>query len=433
VLGFLLVHLGKNKGLEMEKDRTPEISQEKCPECGSINLIHDYETHETACANCGLVIRDQEMDRGPEWRAFDPEQKEKRIRTGPPETITIHDMGLSTIISHTDYDAFGRKLPASTKYERKRLRKWQRRVRASDATERNLATAMTEIDRISDHLSLTQPFKEEAALIYRKAIKAGLVRGRSITAVVAACLYAACRIKGQPRSFEEIAKVSRLRRKEIARCYRTLYWKLNLEVPTVNALDHIEKTAKKADITRKSQAIAENIIRQAQRIQLTDGKSPVGVVAAALYIACTKTGEDKTRRKNQRAIARAANVTEVTVRNLYKPLKVATDIIDLIEKADLGDEIQELAINIFQKAKEKDLFSNKNRELTSIAAAIVYIACEELGERKSIKEIANAAGVTRVTVKNRYKELIKELDLELPKIPIMSEGQIVPLSLSFFI
>src|SRR5881628_1655683 len=65
----------------------------RCPECNSGHLSFDYERGELICEECGLVLTDQMIDQGPEWRAFDVEQGEKRARTGAPMTYTIHDKG----------------------------------------------------------------------------------------------------------------------------------------------------------------------------------------------------------------------------------------------------------------------------------------------------------------------------------------------------
>ena len=65
------------------------------------------------------------MDKGPEWRAFTQEEKASRSRVGVPTSYSVHDKGLSTAIGRVDRDAFGRKLPLSTRLQMWRLRKWQ--------------------------------------------------------------------------------------------------------------------------------------------------------------------------------------------------------------------------------------------------------------------------------------------------------------------
>jgi transcription initiation factor TFIIB len=183
--------------------------ERKCPECGSVKLVRDYEHAELICAGCGRIIHDRIMDMGPEWRAFDQEQREKRGRVGAPMTFTIHDKGLSTMIDWRDRDSHGKDLTPKKRAQIYRLRKWQRRIRVSDATERNLAFALSELDRMASHLSLPRNVREAAAVIYRRAVEERLIRGRSIEGVAAASLYAACRECKVPRTLDEIAEVNR--------------------------------------------------------------------------------------------------------------------------------------------------------------------------------------------------------------------------------
>ncbi|HDJ04703.1 MAG TPA: transcription initiation factor IIB, partial [Candidatus Bathyarchaeota archaeon] len=159
---------------------------QKCPECGSTRLMRDYESAEIVCMDCGFVVAMKLADRGPEWRAFDNEQREKRARVGAPLTFTIHDKGLSTMIDWHDKDIYGKKLSTSQRAQIYRLRKWQRRIRVSDAMERNLAFALSEITKIANSLSLPKSIFETASVIYRKAVKEHLIRGRSIQGISAA-------------------------------------------------------------------------------------------------------------------------------------------------------------------------------------------------------------------------------------------------------
>jgi len=257
------------------------------------------------------------MDKGPEWRAFTPEEKASRIRVGLPASYSYHDKRLSTTIGRVDRDAFGRKLSLSTRFQMWRLRKWQIRCRVHSSVERNLAQAMMELDRLSDKLYIPGPVKEEAAVIYRKALNKGLVRGRSIAAIVAASLYAACRTTGTPRSLREIAESSFVDKKDVARCYRFLLWCLKVQVPLADPLTYISKIAERTSISGQTQGLAIKILQEAKRKHEVAGKNPKGFAAAALYIACLYKNEKKT----QKDLAKAAGVTEVTVRNRYKSLK----------------------------------------------------------------------------------------------------------------
>lgn len=287
-----------------------------CPECGSARLIRDYECAELVCMDCGYVIAAKIADRGPEWRAFDDEQRAKRTRVGAPLTYTIHDKGLSTMIDWHDRDIYGKGLSPGQKAQVYRLRKWQRRIRVSDATERNLAFALSEITKIANNLSLPKNILETASLIYRKAVKERLIRGRSIQGVTSAAIYLACRQCGLPRTLEEIAQASNVNKKEVGRSYRFLIKELGFTIPPLKPSQYITKFSNQLTMQGKVEEIAHKILVAAKELKLTSGRGPTGIAAAASYIASVLTGE----RKTQREIAEIAQVTEVTIRNRYKEL-----------------------------------------------------------------------------------------------------------------
>ncbi len=288
-----------------------------CPECGSGNLIEDFDLGEIICRACGLVLSEHAINSGPEWRAFTKEEKDDRGRVGIPISYSIHDKGLSTVIDRVNRDAYGRSIPLQTRLEMLRLRKWQIRTRVHSSADRNLAQAMAELDRLTDMLHIPATIKERAAIVYRKALDAGLVRGRSIAAIAAASLYAACRASETPRTLKDVAATSKIRKKDIARCYRLLIRELDLRMPVEDPVKCISKIATKVEITMPTQHRAIRIINEAKKKGIVAGKDPMGLAAAALYVACVL----ETEKKTQKEIAEVANVTEVTVRNRYKGLK----------------------------------------------------------------------------------------------------------------
>ncbi len=198
-----------------------------------------------------------------------------------------------------------------------RLRKWQIRSRVNSSGDRNLAQAMSELDRLTDKLYLPQAIKEKAAVIYRKALDKGLVRGRSIATIVTASLYAACRGTRTPRSLREIAETSLVNKKDVARCYRLILRELDVKIPIADPLMYVSKIALKAEVSGVSQGKAIEILRRARHKRIATGKDPMGIAATVLYIGCLQNNEKKT----QKEIADAAGVTEVTVRSRYKALQ----------------------------------------------------------------------------------------------------------------
>ena len=226
---------------EKEKPAGENSAVTVCPECGSKQLVHDYERAELVCQNCGLVLDDDFIDRGPEWRAFDHDQRMKRSRVGAPMTFTIHDKGLSTMIDWRNRDSYGRAISSKNRAQLYRLRKWQRRIRVSNATERNLAFALSELDRMASALGLPRNVRETAAVVYHDAVDKNLIRGRSIEGVAAAALYAACRQCNVPRTLDEIAEVSRVTRKEIGRTYRFISRELGLKLLPTSPGDYVPR------------------------------------------------------------------------------------------------------------------------------------------------------------------------------------------------
>ena len=296
-----------------------------CPECASIHLSRDYERGELVCENCGLVLECTSIDQGPEWRAFDPEQGEKRARTGAPMSYLKHDKGLSTQIGWTNRDSYGKSIPTKTRAQLYRMRKWQRRIRISNATERNLAIALSELDRMASGMDLPRSVRESAAMIYRRAVNKNLIRGRSIEGVVAASIYAACRQSNVPRTLDEVANFSKVGRKEIGRTYRFLTKELNLRLLPTSSQDYISRFCSELNLSTCVENQAIEILKRAEIDDLTSGRGPSGVAAAVIYISSIMCNE----RKIQKEVARVAGVTEVTIRNRYK---------ELVEK--LGIEIQ---------------------------------------------------------------------------------------------
>jgi len=295
----------------------------KCPNCGKRTLVEDSTSGELSCSNCGFVVSEKSVDQGPEWRSFS-EDSADRIRTGAPITITRKDMGLSTVIGSSNSDASGRSLAAPMKSTIDRLRKWDSRAPAHGSTERNLAQAMVELEKMGDKLVISTAIKERAAYIYRKALERGLLRGRSITGIAAAALYAAFRDTETPRTIRDVAAVSNLTRKAIARDYRILVKEMDLSMPVADAAKNVHRIGSKVGMSERTIRRAIDIVRMTEQREISAGKAPMGLAASSLYLAGLLEGEVKT----QKEIAQAASVTEVTVRNRYKGLR-----------ADLGKEL----------------------------------------------------------------------------------------------
>ncbi len=286
------------------------VSGPKCPSCGNKKIVTDQNTGELFCGNCGFVVTDKISDVGAEWRSFANDET-NRTRVGAGTSLTMHDMGLSTIIGAQNKDSTGRPLTTAMRSSIERLRTWDSRTQAHSSADRNLRQALNEMDKLKDKLALTDAVIEKSAYIYRKAMEKKLVRGRSIQGLVAACLYASCRNTETPRTLDDIAKGINIRRKDVARCYRLIFRELELKMPVVDPVKGVSRIASIANLTEKSKRKAISILEKAKKLGIVAGKDPMGIAAAALYLACISTGETK----SQKEISIASGVTEVTIRN----------------------------------------------------------------------------------------------------------------------
>jgi len=285
--------------------------------CDQGAIITDFETGEIFCSHCGFVFSERAEDSGPGWNSFLGD-KNNSGRTGSATSLAKHDQGLSTIINSINKDASGRPLSSTMKKTLKQLRMLDRRSQIHASVDKNFIQAFSELNRLKDKLVLSNTIMEKAAYIYRKAVERELVQGRTISGMIAAALYAACRDTETPRTLKDVADTANVKRKDIARCYRLIYRELDLKMPVVNSIQCIARISSRLEITEKIKRYATKVLKSSQEYKESAGKDPMGLAGAALYLSCIKNKEDKT----QREIANAANVTEVTIRNRVKGLRL---------------------------------------------------------------------------------------------------------------
>ena len=306
------------------------VYSKKCVECGSNNVTYDSYLGEIVCNNCGLVIEEKMVDAQDLSGKFD--KSEKKGRGGAPISMQKFDKGLTTNVGEIS-DIY--KLQPGQTRKFLRLKKWQERV--STSIERNLRLALAELRAVASYLNLPNVVRDEAARIYNFVLQRGLVRGRAMESVIAACLYTACRSYNIPRTLDEMATASDVERKEIGRTYRFVIRKLGIKIKQSSPKDYISRFSSVLKLCPKTQNDALKILKKADKVELTSGRGPAGISAAALYVAALMNDEKKT----QREVADIAGITEVTIRNRYK---------ELIEKLDLEDKIRQ---------KEEEMKSDK--------------------------------------------------------------------------
>ncbi|MGC2570395.1 MAG: transcription initiation factor IIB [Candidatus Nitrosopolaris sp.] len=299
------------------------ISTDECSVCRSDQIVTIPDSGEIVCEHCGAVIYDKT-----EWRTFVTSiagrEGQDQNRTGMPFSLARSDMGLSTIIGRTNKDAKGSKINSCMLSTIERLRTWDSRTKVYTSTDKNLMQAFAQLDRLKDKLGLPSAVIEKTAYIYRKAQENRLVLGRSISAILVAAIYTACREMEIPRTLNDIATKSNVKRKSVAKCYRQLLLGLDLKISQIDPMKCISRIANKSEISEKTKHQAINLMNTVIENEISAGKDPMGLAATVIYASCVRTGEIKT----QKELASAADITDVTLRTRLKDLKIHLDLLN---------------------------------------------------------------------------------------------------------
>jgi transcription initiation factor TFIIB len=288
----------------------------KLDSCSKESLVTDKDTGEILCASCGQVLIEKMTSIEPETRSFDLEQFNEKSRTGIKSSLAIYDMGLATSIGIANKDASGKNLSGYMKNTFGRLRVWDQRSKAKPR-DRNMVYAFTLLNGMKSKLTLPDYVVEDTAYIYRKALAIKIMRGRSIASMLYAALYVACRKNNMPRTLRDIAKAGNLGRGDLAITYRIMIRKLDLKVEPYDPVEFVIRICNLIGTSDKTRRIALNLISKAEEAKLSGGRNPMCLVAAAIYLSCGISGEDK----SQIEIAKACGITNVSVRNNSKLFK----------------------------------------------------------------------------------------------------------------
>ncbi|MBO4502157.1 MAG: transcription initiation factor IIB [Candidatus Methanomethylophilus sp.] len=293
-----------------------------CPDCGSISFVTDYSRGETVCKCCGLVIDESIVDRRGEPDYGDERSKE-RIHHGAPVDTNFPVGSLATVISGGTRDGNGNLLSMAARFKFRRLRTLQQRTRIQNGVERNLRSAMGEIDRLTAALCLPQNVHDMTVTIYRNALKKNLVKGRSIDGIAAGSVYLACRMKDIPRTINEVVAHTRMNKKELGRICRMMTRSLRLKLDISSPKEYVPRFCSELGLSNAAERKAREILEGCEHHSLTSGRSPTGIAAAAICLATVICGEHRTKRR----ISEVTSITEVTIRNRCREI---SDVLGLV-------------------------------------------------------------------------------------------------------
>lgn len=283
-----------------------------CSDCKKhTEVVFDHSAGDTVCSECGLVLESHSIDETSEWRTFANESNDNDpVRVGGPTNPLLSDGGLSTVISKPN-GTTGDYLSSS-------LGRWQNRGSNPD---RGLILAFKTIATMADRLGLVSTIKDRASEIYKKVEDQKSSRGRNQDAILAACLYIACRQEDKPRTVKEICSVANgATKKEIGRAKEYIMKQLEVEmgqavdIGTIHAGDFLRRFCSNLGMNNQAMKAAQEAVQKSEEIDIR--RSPISIAAAVIYII-TQLSEEK---KPLRDISLATGVAEGTIRNAYKDL-----------------------------------------------------------------------------------------------------------------
>ena len=308
---------GINPSMRPSESRKTQSIFRPCTICGSNSWDTDEVRGETSCSQCGFVAEENMMDLGAEWTNHSGGDDKSRV--GAPTTLTLSDKGLSTEIRRSDLTSGAAKRHGMSG---KALRDWRRRQRIDqrsktrDSRSRNLARAM---QFIRDRGDLPPQIEQEAAGLYRHSVERGLVTGRSIRGVSAACVYVAAREARIPRKIEEIADAfdmtTDVELKELKRTIRLVSRFLGAHHIT-GPEEYFEKFH--SDLGMKPEVLGK--VHEMWELVKDDlswqGKKPSGIAGVIIY----RASQDSDSPRTQSDVCKVVGISEVTLRGLLKVL-----------------------------------------------------------------------------------------------------------------
>lgn len=286
----------------------------RCESHPDAALIEDHRAGDMICSECGLVIGDRVVDVGSEWRTFANDSESKDMsRVGAIEDPSMGGADLSTTIGRATgsagFDENGMPL--------------YRNKNTESAADKAKRKANREIKEMAERLSADQSIISSAQHIFHTVQKNKLIKGRSNNAIIAACMFMACRQQSVPRTFKEISAVTggATGTKDIGRCFKIIRKALGASTTTSGLItsasyDLIDRFCSKLNLPKEVKKLADYIANKVNDVATLTSRSPNSLAAAAIFMACDLTGNSTLRTAEE--IGRTCGAAENTIKQTIK-------------------------------------------------------------------------------------------------------------------
>ncbi|PIA17227.1 cyclin-like protein [Coemansia reversa NRRL 1564] len=270
------------------------------------NIVEDFASGDYVCGDCGLVLGDRIIDTRSEWRTFANDEGGDPSRVGNAANPFLDGAQLDTVIARGGDKGSGLA---------KDLNRAQGRTTAQ-RHERNLVQAYKEISALCDAYDIPKTIVDIAKQLYKKVEDDNLQRGKNNDAIIAACIFLACRQDNAPRTFKEICALTKVDRKDIGRTFKFLKSKLGANTGTTSSNDLIARFCSNLNLDQETWRITKLLTEKAKDMENISGKSPLSIASACIYMASHLIGDGR----DAKAISEIAGVGEATIKTTYKIL-----------------------------------------------------------------------------------------------------------------
>ncbi|KAL7267905.1 transcription initiation factor IIB [Rhizina undulata] len=301
-----------------------------CPDCREVpaNLIEEFSSGDMVCGSCGLVLGDRIVDTRSEWRTFsnDDQGNDDPSRVGDGANPFLNGSQLETSISYTP-GGVGRELHRAQNKS------------SHDKATKQLLAAYKEIGAFCDSINIQKVVTDAAKQLFKIVDDNKAFKGKPQEAIIAGCIFIACRQCQVPRTFREIFALTKVPKKEIGRIFKALEkffaaqdskkmeeiaksggivdpsQKYNATTST-KAHDLMIRFCNNLNLSQVCTTIAQDLANKAADLGTLAGRSPISNAAACIYMVSYLMKQPKTAKE----IAVIAGVSDGTIRNAYRHL-----------------------------------------------------------------------------------------------------------------